>query len=68
MNYSFIDKFEVKDFLGNNPNGLYNECDPNKKFVFERASALLHVPVPILIEQRFMKFRNLGVVSDTSVE
>ncbi len=39
-----------------------------KKFVFERASALLHVPVPILIEQRFMKFRNLGVVSDTSVE
>ena len=34
MNYSFIDKFEVKDFLGNNPNGLYNECDPNKKFVF----------------------------------
>lgn len=34
MNYSFIDKYQVKDFIAPNPNNLYNNCDSDKKFDF----------------------------------
>lgn len=38
-----------------------------KNFATSRARALLHIPLDILLEQRFLKFRKLGVVSDTPV-
>ena len=34
MNFSFIDKYSVKDFLPKKKDGLYNECDPDKKYIY----------------------------------
>jgi acetyl-CoA carboxylase carboxyl transferase subunit alpha len=39
-----------------------------KAFVTGKARALRHIPLTILLEQRFMKFRKLGVISDTPVQ
>jgi hypothetical protein len=32
MNYSFVDKYKVKDFVPSNPSSLYNEYTPEKQF------------------------------------
>ena len=36
-----------------------------KNFFRERSASLLHIPLPILLEQRYMKFRSLGITSET---
>lgn len=38
-----------------------------KEFVVAKAAALRHIPIPVLLEQRFQKFRSLGAVSNTPV-
>jgi acetyl-CoA carboxylase carboxyl transferase subunit alpha len=38
-----------------------------KEFVLTKAAALRHIPIPVLLEQRFQKFRSLGAVSNTPV-
>ncbi len=38
-----------------------------KTFVTGRARALLHIPIPVLLEQRYDKFRKLGMISETSL-
>ena len=34
-----------------------------KEFVLTKAAALQHIPIPVLLEQRFQKFRVLGATS-----
>ena len=36
-----------------------------KEFILAKAAAFKHIPIPMLLEQRFMKFRALGVTSPT---
>jgi acetyl-CoA carboxylase carboxyl transferase subunit alpha len=38
-----------------------------KAFVTGRARALRHIPEAVLLEQRYMKFRKLGITSDTAL-
>jgi len=44
-----------------NPDLMYQRV---KEFLLTRAAALSHIPLPMLLEQRFLKFRSLGAVSD----
>ena len=44
-----------------NPDLMYQRV---KEFLLTRAAALSHIPLPMLLEQRFLKFRSLGSVSD----
>ena len=44
-----------------NPDLMYQRV---KEFILTKAAALSHIPIPMLLEQRFLKFRSLGAVSD----
>lgn len=42
-------------------------CAKVKNFVVGKAESLRHIPDEVLLEQRYAKFRKLGIVSDTPV-
>ena len=54
----------IKEPLGGahyDPEGMYQTV---KQFILEKAHALKHIPIELLLEQRFEKFRNLGQVEE----
>jgi len=64
IEFNIIDEIIMEPLGGahNDPEVIYART---KEFIVSKARSLLHIPKDMLLEQRYAKFRNMGVVSAT---
>lgn len=63
LEFGVIDHI-IKEPLGGAHHDPQTMCTRVKHYFTEQVSILSHIPVPLLLEQRYMKFRKMGKYSD----